>query len=78
MLAVIYLIFNEGYGGRGDLAAEAIRLDRALDRLMPDEPEVHGLLSLMLVNDARRRRGSRTASWCCSPTRTTPSGISRR
>jgi RNA polymerase sigma-70 factor, ECF subfamily len=54
VLAVVYLIFNEGYGGRGDLAAEAIRLERALVELMPDEPEVHGLLALMLVNDARR------------------------
>jgi RNA polymerase sigma-70 factor, ECF subfamily len=54
VLAVVYLIFNEGYGGRGDLAAEAIRLARALVDLMPDEPEVHGLLALMLVNDARR------------------------
>ncbi len=53
VLAVIYLIFNEGYGGRGDLAAEAIRIDRALAELMPDEPEVHGLLALMLANDAR-------------------------
>ena len=54
VLAVVYLIFNEGYGGRGELAAEAIRLRRALAELMPDEPEVHGLLALMLVNDARR------------------------
>jgi RNA polymerase sigma-70 factor, ECF subfamily len=54
VLAVAYLIFNEGYGGRGDLAAEAIRLGRALAELMPDEPEAHGLLALMLVNDARR------------------------
>jgi RNA polymerase sigma-70 factor (ECF subfamily) len=54
VLAVVYLIFNEGYGGRGELAAEAIRLGRALGELMPDEPEVHGLLALMLVNDARR------------------------
>jgi len=54
VLAVVYLIFNEGYGGRGDLAAEAIRLGRALVELMPDEPESHGLLALMLVNDARR------------------------
>jgi RNA polymerase sigma-70 factor (ECF subfamily) len=53
VLAVVYLIFNEGYGGRGDLATEAIRLGRALAELMPDEPEVHGLLALMLVNDAR-------------------------
>jgi RNA polymerase sigma-70 factor (ECF subfamily) len=52
-LAVVYLIFNEGYGGRGDLAEEAIRLGRALAELMPDEPEVHALLALMLLNDAR-------------------------
>ncbi len=54
VLAVVYLIFNEGYGGRGDLAAEAIRLGRALAELMPDEPEVQGLLALMLLHDARR------------------------
>jgi RNA polymerase sigma-70 factor (ECF subfamily) len=54
VLAVVYLIFNEGYGGRGDLAAEAIRLGRALAELVPDEPEVHGLLALMLIGDARR------------------------
>jgi RNA polymerase sigma-70 factor, ECF subfamily len=54
VLAVVYLIFNEGYGGRGDLAAEAIWLGRALAELMPDEPEVQGLLALMLLLDARR------------------------
>ena len=54
VLAVVYLIFNEGYGGRADLAAEAIRLGRALASLMPDEPEVHALVALMLFNDARR------------------------
>jgi RNA polymerase sigma-70 factor, ECF subfamily len=54
VLAVVYLIFNEGYSGRGELAAEAIRLGRALAELMPDEPEVHGLLALMLINDSRR------------------------
>jgi RNA polymerase sigma-70 factor (ECF subfamily) len=54
VLAVVYLIFNEGYGGRNELAAEAIRLGRALTELMPDEPEAHGLLALMLLNDARR------------------------
>jgi RNA polymerase sigma-70 factor (ECF subfamily) len=54
VLAIVYLIFNEGYGGRVDLAAEAIRLGRVLSRLMPDEPEVHGLLALMLCHDARR------------------------
>ncbi|HYZ81650.1 MAG TPA: sigma-70 family RNA polymerase sigma factor, partial [Solirubrobacteraceae bacterium] len=53
-LAVVYLIFNEGWSGRGDLAAEAIRLGRALAELMPDEPEVHGLLALMLLHHSRR------------------------
>jgi RNA polymerase sigma-70 factor (ECF subfamily) len=54
VLAVVYLIFNEGYGGRGELADEALRLGRALVELMPDEPEVQGLLALMLLHDARR------------------------
>ena len=54
VLHVTYLIFNEGYGGRNELAAEAIRLQQALALLMPDEPEVLGLLALMLLNDARR------------------------
>lgn len=54
VLAVVYLIFNEGYGGRVDLAAEAIRLARLLAALMPDEREIDGLLALMLLNDARR------------------------
>jgi RNA polymerase sigma-70 factor (ECF subfamily) len=53
VLAVVYLIFNEGYGGRTELAAEAIRIGQALAELMPDEPEAHGLLALMLINDAR-------------------------
>ncbi len=55
VLAVIYLIFNEGYSGRVDLSAEAIRLGRVLASLMPDEPEAHGLLALMLIHHARRR-----------------------
>jgi len=55
VLAVIYLIFNEGYDGRGELlAAEAIRLGAALAELMPDEPEALGLLALMLLHDSRR------------------------
>jgi len=54
VLAVVYLIFNEGYGGRFEIAAEAIRLGRMLATLMPDEPEVHGLLALMLLHDSRR------------------------
>jgi RNA polymerase sigma-70 factor (ECF subfamily) len=54
VLAVVYLIFNQGYGGRNDLSLEALRLGRALAELMPDEPEVHGLLAMMLLLDARR------------------------
>jgi RNA polymerase sigma-70 factor, ECF subfamily len=54
VLAVIYLIYNEGYGGRIDLAGEAIRLGGVLAELMPDEPEVHGLRALMLIHHARR------------------------
>ncbi|HEY6592536.1 MAG TPA: sigma-70 family RNA polymerase sigma factor [Asanoa sp.] len=61
VLAVVYLLFNEGYAAtagadllRTGLAAEAIRLGRVLAALMPDEPEVHGLLALMLLHDARR------------------------
>lgn len=55
VLAVIYLIYNEGYSGRVDLAAEAIRLGRVLATLMSDEPEAHGLLALMMIHHARRR-----------------------
>ncbi len=69
MLAVIYLIFTEGHTassgdelGRPDLCAEAIRLGRLLAELMPDEPEVMGLLALMLLTESRR------------PARTTPDG----
>jgi RNA polymerase sigma-70 factor (ECF subfamily) len=61
VLAVLYLVYNEGYlasGGdaalRLDLSAEAIRLARLLAELMPDEPEAIGLLALMLLHDARR------------------------
>ncbi|HEX4483716.1 MAG TPA: sigma-70 family RNA polymerase sigma factor [Solirubrobacteraceae bacterium] len=56
VLAVIYLIFNEGYSeppARAALIAEAVRLGQALVELMPDEPEVHGLLAMMLLHDAR-------------------------
>ena len=61
VLAVLYLIFNEGYSAtsgdaliRRELCAEAIRLARLLCELMPDEPEALGLLALMLLQDARR------------------------
>jgi RNA polymerase sigma factor (sigma-70 family) len=55
VLAVVYLIFNQGYPDRADLAAEAIRLGRLLADLMADEPEVYGLLALMLLHDSRRQ-----------------------
>src|SRR6185312_14831852 len=54
VLAIVYLIFNEGYSGRRDLAADAVRLGAALAELMPDEPEAQALLALMLLHDARR------------------------
>ena len=67
VLAVLYLVFNEGYVGtsagrlvRGDLCEEAIRLAKLLAVLMPDEPEPLGLLALMLFHDSRR--GARTAA----------------
>lgn len=55
VLAVVYLIYNEGYSGRVDLAAEAIHLGQVLAVLMPDEPEAHGLLALMMIHHARRQ-----------------------
>jgi RNA polymerase sigma-70 factor, ECF subfamily len=61
VLAVLYLVFNEGYSAtdadslvRGELCTDAIRLTRLLVELMPDEPEVLGLLALMLLQDSRR------------------------
>jgi RNA polymerase sigma-70 factor (ECF subfamily) len=56
VLAVIYLVFNQGWGeGRIDLASEAIRLGRILATLMPDESEALALVALMLLNDSRRQ-----------------------
>ncbi len=55
VLAVIYLIYNEGYSGKVDLAVEAIRLGGVLASLMPDEPEVQALLALMLIHHARQK-----------------------
>jgi RNA polymerase sigma-70 factor, ECF subfamily len=67
VLAVVYLIFNEGYAAssgpalvRDDLCAEAIRLGRLLVELMPDESEALGLLALMLLTQARRRARTRS------------------
>jgi RNA polymerase sigma-70 factor, ECF subfamily len=54
VLTVVYLIFNEAHLGRAELAGEAIRLGRVLAALMPDEPEVLGLLALMLLTESRR------------------------
>lgn len=54
VLAVVYLIFNEASTGRDELRDEAFRLGEALCELMPGEAEVHGLLALMLLHDARR------------------------
>jgi RNA polymerase sigma-70 factor (ECF subfamily) len=61
VLAVVYLVFNEGYAAsagdrlvRAELCAEAIRLGRLLTQLMPDDAETAGLLALMLIHDARR------------------------
>src|SRR5215218_3059073 len=58
VLRVLYLVFNEGYSGDVDLAAEAIRLTRQLAALT-DDAEVHGLLALMLLHHARRRSRTR-------------------
>jgi RNA polymerase sigma-70 factor (ECF subfamily) len=60
VLGVVYLLFNEGYSGRRELAEEAIRLGGLLERLMPTETEVCGLLALMLLHHARA--GARTDS----------------
>ena len=66
VLAVLYLVFNEGYAAtsgdslvRGDLSAEAIRLARLVVELMPDEGEAVGLLALLLLSEARRPRTRR-------------------
>ncbi len=83
VLAVVYLIFNEGYRAssgeqlvREDLCAEAIRLGRLLAELMPDEPEVMGLLALMLLVESRRARPHRPARRAhpAAPTRTAHRG----
>jgi RNA polymerase sigma-70 factor (ECF subfamily) len=84
VLAVLFLVFNEGYLASGDgdpvraeITAEAIRLARILRRLLPDEPEVTGLLALMLLIDARREARGGTASSSRSTSRTAPAGTER-
>lgn len=78
VLRVLYLVFNEGYSGDVDLAAEAIRLTRQLAASI-DHPEVAGLLALMLLHHARHASGPRpTAVWCRSPSRTGADGTPRR
>jgi len=59
VLAVVYLIFNQGYGGRDELAAEALWLGRELVEMLPDDSEVRGLLAMMLLHDSRREAGFR-------------------
>ena len=87
VLHVLYLIFNEGYASssgrelqRTELSDEAIRLTRMVQRLLPDDAEVAGLLALMLLIDARRagadrRRRASSSRW---PSRTARSGTGRR
>jgi RNA polymerase sigma-70 factor (ECF subfamily) len=83
LLAVIYLIFNEGYAAtsgdrpiRGELCGEAIRLCRVLVDLLPESAEACGLLALMLLHDSRARRGwTQPGSWSCSTTRIGNAGI---
>ena len=71
VLRVVYLVFNEGHALRPELRAEAIRLARLLVRLMPDEAEVHGLLALFLLTDARSRgAGRRRRAGVAAPSRT--------
>ena len=80
VLAVIYLIFNQGYSERERhaLVVEAIRLGGALAELMPDEPEAHGLLGMMLLLDARYRARFPGRNSFCSPTRIAGCGTPRR
>ena len=80
VLHVLYLLFNQGYGEPQEprLAREAIRLARVLAVLMPDEPEAHGMLALMLLHDARRPGSTRTATWSPWTSRTARSGTRPR
>jgi len=80
VLAVIYLVFNEGYLAsegealtRAELCAEALRLARIVVELLPDQPEPLGLLALLLLTESRRP----TARWCGSKTKIATSGIAR-
>jgi len=69
VLAVVYLIFNEGYGGRGDLAAEALWLGRALVSLAAGRSPRPTAVAMMLLHDSRRELDFGTATWSCSPIR---------
>ena len=84
---MLYLIFNEGYTAaagdsltRQELCAESVRLARLLHALMPDEPEVRGLLALLLLTESRHaaRTGASGELACCCPTRTAAGGTASR
>ena len=84
VLAVLFLIFNEGYLATGDgdplradLTSEAIRLARVLRQLLPDDPEVAGLLGLLVLIEARREARVRDGQLCRSPSKTARAGTAR-
>ena len=86
VLTVVHLVFTTGHTAptgdrlvRGDLVQRALDLTRMLRGLLPRDPGVAGLLALILLTDARRRRGwPTTAPWCCCPIRTARDGTTMR